>query len=135
MPVHLDSHDPEIDLTPGTTKSDIVAFLYSNPQYGYRPNEITTELDIPHGTTTTTLTRLHEEGYIGKTEDSYYYALENREDLRRYVASLDQLDRMFTQPSEKAAPEPHQSEQSADEDIAEAELEAELDDLEREWDE
>ena len=135
MPVHLDSHDPEIDLTPGSTKSDIVAFLYNNPEYGYRPNEITTELDIPHGTTTTTLTRLHEEGYIGKTEDSYYYALENREDLRRYVASLDQLDRMFTQLSEKAAPEPHQSEQSADEDIAEAELEAELDDLEREWDE
>ena len=135
MPVHLDSHDPEIDLTPGTTKSDIVAFLYSNPEYGYRPNEIATELDIPHGTTTTTLTRLHEEGYIGKTEDSYHYALDNREDLRRYVASLDQLDRMFTQPSETAVAESHQSEHSTHEDVAEAELEAELDDLERELDE
>lgn len=62
----------------------------------------------------------------------YDYALDNREDLRRYVASLDQLDRMCTQPSKKAAAGSHQSERSTDENIAEAELESELDDLESE---
>lgn len=96
MPVHLDTHNPDIDLTPRTTKSDIVAFLYDNPEYGYRPSEIREHLDIPHGIATTTLKRLHEASYIGKTEDSYYHALEHRETLRRYVAGLDQLDRMFS---------------------------------------
>jgi hypothetical protein len=89
MPVRLDTHDPEIDLTLGTTKSDIVAFLYENPEYGYRPAEIRDRLDIPHGTATTTLKCLQDHGYLGKTEDGYYHALDNREDLQRYVASLD----------------------------------------------
>lgn len=98
MPVHLDTHTPDADLIPGTTKSDIVAFLYEHPEYGYKPAEVKDTLDIPHGTATTTLKRLHEEGYIGKTDDSYYHALDNRDDLRRYVAALDQLHRMFNQP-------------------------------------
>lgn len=95
MPVHLDTHDPEIDLEPGTVKSDIVAFLYEHPEYGYKPIEVKEQLGIPHGTATTTLKRLRDEGYIGKTEDSYYHALDNREDLTHYVSSLKQVHRMF----------------------------------------
>lgn len=95
MPIHLDSHTPDVDLTSGTTKSDIVAFLYDNPGLGYSPAEVSEELDIPSGTATTTLGRLEADGYVGKTPDSYYHALEDREDLRRYVSSLDQLDRLF----------------------------------------
>lgn len=82
MPVHLDTHTPDVDLTPGTTKSDIVAFLYENPEYGYKPLEVKEQLGIPHGTATTTLKRLHEESYIGKTDDGWYHALDHREDLR-----------------------------------------------------
>ena len=134
MPVHLDTHDPDIDLTPGTTKSDIVAFLYSNPKYGYRPAELGTHLDIPHGTATTTLKRLHEAGYIGKTEDSYYHALEGREALRRYVASLDQLDRLFTQPTDEDHPPTSDTEgappDGRDDAAVERELAALEDDLE-----
>jgi DNA-binding MarR family transcriptional regulator len=127
MPVHLDTHTPEADLIPGTTKSDIVAFLYDTPEYGYKPAEVKAHLDIPHGTATTTLKRLHEEGYLGKTDDSYYHALDNREDLRRYVAALDQLHRMFNQPTDETdrgdAPE---------ETIDVAAADAELDELEAE---
>lgn len=127
MPVHLDTHTPDADLTPGTTKSDIVAFLYTNPEYGYKPIEVKDNLGIPHGTATTTLKRLHEEGYIGKTDDSYYHALDNREDLRRYVASLKQLHRMFNRPTDEtdmgSAPA---------ETIDHAAVEAELDELEDE---
>ncbi len=94
IPVHLDPLTLEADLTPDITKSDIVAFLYANSEYGYRSIEIRNHLDIPHGNATTTLKRLHEEGYIGKTDDSYYHALDNREELRRYVVSLDQFHRM-----------------------------------------
>ncbi|WP_248516347.1 MarR family transcriptional regulator [Salinarchaeum laminariae] len=122
MPVRLDEHEPDVELTPGTTESDFVAFLYSNPEYGYRPAEIRDALDTPRGTATTTLKRLHEQGYIGKTSDSHYHALDQRDDLRRYVTSLEQLHRMF---AERGEPEdagvvPDQ----VDEDELEAELEA-----------
>jgi DNA-binding MarR family transcriptional regulator len=95
MPVNLDDYDPDIDLTPGTTRSDAVVFLYQRPNLGWRPAEVRDALDIPRGTATTTLGRLYEDGYVGKTDDGYYYALDHREELRRYVASLDQLHRMF----------------------------------------
>lgn len=135
MPVHLDTHNPDIDLTPGTTKSDIVAFLYENPEFGYKPAEIKEHLDIPHGTATTTLTRLHEQGYIGKTKDSYYHALENREDLRRYVASLDQLERLFDHPTDGSdGSTPAATDRSA-EDVDDDELEGLVTDLEAELDE
>ncbi|MCU4742195.1 helix-turn-helix domain-containing protein [Natronoglomus mannanivorans] len=131
MPIHLDTHDSGIDLTPGTTKSDIVAFLYKNPEYGYKPSEVRDHLDIPDGTATTTLKRLHEDGHIGKTEDSYYHALD-REDLRRYVASLDQLNRMFSH-STRESPHPRSDvEGTASDGINDAEIEAEIAELEAE---
>lgn len=133
MPVHLETHTPEIDLTPGTTKSDVVFFLYNNPEFGYRPSEIKEELDIPRGTATTTVKRLHESGYIGKTEDSYYYALENREDICRYVASLDQLDRLFGHHTEEGANSaPASLTTQPDRDIDEDDVETELSELEDE---
>lgn len=133
MPVPLDTHDPEIDLTPGTTKSDIVAFLYENSEYGYKPAEVRDRLDIPHGTATTTLKRLHDLGYLGKTEDGYYHALDNREDLQRYVAGLNQLERLFSHPTrENHGPDERKGFPAT---VDESELEAEIDDLENEFEE
>lgn len=133
MPVHLESHTPAINLEPGTTKSDIVAFLYRNPELGFRPSEIRDELGIPRGTATTTLNRLHEEGYVGKTPDSYYHALSDHEGVRRYVASLDQLHRMFGHRSEASVQPPSDSRPSrSDSEIRDDEVEAELSDLEDE---
>ncbi|EMA55877.1 MarR family transcriptional regulator [Halococcus salifodinae] len=109
-----------------------MAFLYNNPEYGYKPSELREHLDVPHGTATTTLKRLHEAGYIGKTEDSYYHALEQRESLRRYVASLDQLDRMFTQPTDNDRPSASDTEDVPPERIDDAEIERELAELEDE---
>lgn len=98
-------------------------------RFGYRPTEVQEELGIPQGTATTTLARLHEDGYIGKTPDSYYHALEDREDLRRYVSSLDQLDRMFRHHTPDADPETPVGE-PVDDAAAEAELAALEDELE-----
>lgn len=95
MPVPVEAHDPELELTPGTTKSDIVGFLYRNDELGYSPRETATELDIPHNTAKVTLKRLFDGEYIDKTPDGYYYARRDREDLYRYTAALDGLDRMF----------------------------------------
>lgn len=118
MPIHLETHDPELELTPGTTKSDIVAFLYRNDDYGYSPQEIHTELDIPHNTAKVTLKRLYDDEYIDKTPDGYYHARPDREDLYRYTTALDQLDRMFTTHEE---PEPHSedTEELTDTDVGE----------------
>lgn len=129
MPVHLDTHDSEVDLTPGTTKSDIVAFLYHNAEFGYKPAEVRERLDIPHGTATTTLKRLHEAGYVGKTSDSYYHALD-REDLHRYVAGLDQLDRMVSRPLDEGQPSDSDADDASPEPVDEAALDAEIAELE-----
>lgn len=96
MPVPLESHDSEVDLRPGTTKSDIVEFLNRNDDFGYSPREIATELDIPHNTAKVTLKRLFDNEYTDKTPDGYYHARPDREDLYRYTVALDGLDRMFT---------------------------------------
>lgn len=133
MPIHLDSHADDVDLIPGTTKSDIVIFLYNNPEYGYSPQEVSSELDIPHGTATTTLSRLHNDGHVGKTQTGYYYALEDRDDIRRYLSSVDQVHRLFGHLRDDS--ESHTDDtQALETDVDEEELEAELLDLEDELD-
>ncbi|MEF8777265.1 MAG: MarR family transcriptional regulator [Haloarculaceae archaeon] len=129
MPVHLDTHEPDVDLTPGTAKSDIVSFLYSEPEFGFKPTELEDALDLPHGTVTTTLKRLYDQGFIGKTADSHYHALEHREDLHRYVSSLDQVQRMFEEETRDFGAH---TEWGGDppEDVDEDELDAEIDELE-----
>lgn len=121
MPVPLDTHNPDLNLTPGTTKSDIIAFLYSHSDLGYKPSEIAEELDIPRGTATGTLKRLYEADYVAKTEDGYYHALEDRADLRRYVSSLNQLHRMFDRQGQ--TPEQDTARDEVDDEALEAELE------------
>lgn len=94
MPVDLRSHDPDdgIDIDPGTNKAAIVKLLYGNPNLGYKPSEIREQLDLPSGSVTTSLLRLHEDGQVGKTADGYYHALESRDDLRRFASSLVQVE-------------------------------------------
>jgi len=129
MPVPLENHEPDLSLQPGTTKSDIVMFLYQNPEWGYSPKEVKEALEIPRGTATTTLARLYEDGYIGKTGDSYYHALSDRDDIRRFVANLDQANRMFGHHREADA-EPEDPETKIGEGRTDADLEEELAELE-----
>lgn len=129
MPVFLENHDSEIDLRPGTTKSDIVAYLYRNPEWGYSPREIQEALEIPRGTATTTLKRLYDEEYVGKTDDGYYHALSERSDVQRYVSSLDQVNRMFGHHRDAAAT-PEEPDRQIGDGRTDEELEAELTELE-----
>jgi hypothetical protein len=130
MPVHLENHDPELDLRPGTTKSNIVAHLYQNPEWGFSPKDLDENLGIPRGTATTTLARLYEEEYVGKTKDGYYHALPERDDLRRYVANLDQVNRMFGHHRETDEPDSTKIESGGE--LKDADLKAEITDLEAE---
>lgn len=134
MPVFLENHDAEITLRPGTTKSDIVVYLYQNPEWGYSPQDIKEALDIPRGTATTTLKRLYDEDYIGKTADGYYHALGERGDIRRYVANHNQTHRMFGHHRDADAT-PEEPETKIGEDRTEEALDAELADLEDELNE
>jgi len=129
MPGPSDIPDADTDLTPGTAKSDIVAVLYSNPDNRFSPGQIQSQLDIPHETLTTALTRLKNNGLIGKTENRYYHALAHRKDLRRYVESLNQLEMMF---DDKNYDEYTNRDESQSEDIDEDELNAEIAKLEAE---
>ena len=98
MPIDLREHNPDdgIDVRPGTNKAAIIKLLYRETNLGYTPTEIRKALDLPRGTTSTTLSRLHDDGQIGKTADSLYHGFEHRDDLRRFARSLVQLDEMFT---------------------------------------
>jgi len=131
MPVHLKNHDPDLTLHPGTTKSNIVAYLYQNPEWGYSPQDLKETLDIPRGTATTTLKRLYDDGYVGKTDDGYYYALNERKDIRRYVSSLNQVNRMFGHHRDADATPEEPTKQIGD-SRTDAELDAELAELEDE---
>lgn len=94
MPVDLRTHDPtdDIHIDPRTNKAAIIQLLYTNPNYGFTPAEIHDRLaNIPKGSITATLTRLLNDGYIGKTADGYYHALESRDDLRRFANGLVQV--------------------------------------------
>jgi DNA-binding MarR family transcriptional regulator len=95
MPTPLKGHDPNLDLKPGTKRSDIIEHLYRNQDVGYRPSEVSEELDVLRSTAKVTLKRLYDEEHLGKTADGYYHALPAREDLRRYVASVNQLHKMY----------------------------------------
>jgi DNA-binding MarR family transcriptional regulator len=130
MPGPSDSHNADLDLIPEATKSDIVAILYNNPELTFQPKELADCLELPLGTVTTTLKRLYEDVCIGKISDSHYHALEHREDLHRYVASLEQTKRMFENINKGY--EEHTDIESPVEDVDEAVLEAELAELEAE---
>ena len=131
MPVPSDTHDDDIDLTPGTAKSDIVALLYNNPDSRFHTDNIQDRLDTPHGTIATILTRLNNDGLIEKIEDEYYQAFDHRDDLYRYVGSLNQLEIMF---NDKNYNEQTNRDGSQLEDVDEDELDAEIAELEADLD-
>lgn len=97
MPIDLRKHKPEdgISIRPDTNKAKIIKILYRNTNLGYTPAEIRKYLDLSRGSSSTTLTRLHEEGLIGKTSDGLYHGLDHRADLRRFAQSLISLDDLF----------------------------------------
>ena len=98
MPIDLRKHDPDdpITIRPETNKAKIIKLLYRDTNLGFTPAEIRDELDLPRGTVSGTLSRLHDEGLIGKTSDGLYHGLDHREDLRRFAQSLVSLDTMLS---------------------------------------
>lgn len=127
MPIRLDARNPEVDVEPGTTKSEIVEFLYTNLEFGYEPAEVASELDVSHETATAILNELYQADYAGRTENGYYHGLRSQMPLRRYTSSVAQTKRMFDQPDGVD----NQSDGDA-ESIDEEKLEAKLTELEEE---
>lgn len=98
MPVDLRTHTPDetINVRPGTNEAAILQLLYTSPHLGFTPAEIGTQLDLPTGSVSTTLTRLLEKGYIGKTADGLYHGLADSPHIRRFARSLVKLDQITT---------------------------------------
>lgn len=69
------------------------------------------------------------------TNDSSSHDLGQGETFRRYVASLNQLDRMFSRPTDSSQPSAPDTEDATPEGIDEVEIERELAELENELDE
>lgn len=143
MPVDLRTHNPDdgIDIDPGTNKAKVIKLLYNHPTLGYKPSEVQESLEIPSGSVTTTLLRLHDDGYIGKTSDGYYHALETRDDLRRFAQGLVQVedltaryddDGLSPEDAEQTKSRTEQLDDTPDDSPTEAELDKELEELEDE---
>jgi hypothetical protein len=98
MPIDLREHDSDdpITIRPETIKAKIIKLLYIDTNLGFTPADLRDEPDLPHGTVSETLSRLHDEGRIGKTSDDLYHGLEHRENLRRFAQSLLSLDTMLS---------------------------------------
>jgi hypothetical protein len=98
MPVDLRTHTPDesINVRPGTNEAAILQLLATSPHLGFTPAEIGEQLDIPTGSVSTTLTRLLEKGYIGKTADGLYHGLADSPHIRRFAQSLVKLDQITT---------------------------------------
>ncbi len=98
MPVDLRTHTPDdsINVRPGTNEAAILELLYTAPHLGYSPAEIRDQIDIPAGSVSTTLTRLLEKGYIGKTSDGLYHGLDDSPHIRRFAQSLVKLNQITT---------------------------------------
>lgn len=98
MPIDLRKHDPDdpITIRPETNKAKIIKLLYRDTNLGYTPAEIRDALEMPRGSTSTTLARMHNEGLLGKTSDGLYHGLDHREDLRRFAHSLVSLETMVS---------------------------------------
>lgn len=110
-------------------------YLYRNLECAYTPSEIAEELEIPKGTATTTLRRLHDRGYVGRMEEGYYHGLDDREDLRRYPRSVAETEALFaSHPDNADAPEPDPARDADSEAADDVTLEAELEELEDEFD-
>lgn len=98
MPVDLRSHnsDEPINVRPGTNEADVLQLLYATPHLGFTPSEIEDQTDMAAGSVTTTLTRLLDKGYIGKTPDGLYHALDNSPHIARFAKSLVKLNHIAT---------------------------------------
>jgi hypothetical protein len=98
MPVDLRTHssDEPINVRPGTNEADVLQLLYTTPRLGFTPSEIEDETDMAAGSVTTTLTRLLDKGYIGKTPDGLYHALDNSPHIARFAKSLVKLNQIAT---------------------------------------
>ena len=94
MPIDLRKHDPDnpITIRPETNKAKIIKLLYQDTNLGFTPAEIREELDLPRGTVSGTLSRLHDGVLIGKTSNGLYHGLDHREDLCRFAQCLVSLD-------------------------------------------
>lgn len=98
MPVDLRTHTPDesINVRPGTNEAAILKLLYTSPHLGFTPAEITEQLDIPVGSVSTTLSRLMDKGFIGRTSDGLYHGLSDSPQIRRFAQSLVKLDHITT---------------------------------------
>lgn len=99
MPIHMPTHEPEIELSAGSLKSDLVEFLYNNPDYGYQPEELERHFTTTEETIADTLSELHAMGYIGITIDGYYHSLPGRKRLTELRSARKPASSMFTQPT------------------------------------
>lgn len=85
MPVDFENYTPTDLPDENTNGRRILEFLAENPELGYRPGELATQLSIPRGSIGTTLRRLEQRGFVRHKGE--YWAI-NTERYGAHTASL-----------------------------------------------
>ena len=62
---------------PGSEAAVILAFMYANDEYGFRPDELSQHIPVTPATAAIVLDRLFRTDLVQQTADGYYYAFDD----------------------------------------------------------
>lgn len=62
---------------PGSEAAVILAFMYANNEYGFRPKELSEHIPVSTATAAIVLDRLFRTDLVQQTADGYYYAFDD----------------------------------------------------------
>lgn len=61
----------------GSEVAVVLAFLYANDEYGFKPGDLSQHVSVSTATAATVLDRLFRTDLIQQTADGYYYAFDD----------------------------------------------------------
>ena len=85
MPVDFENYQPSDLPGANTNGRKILRYLAASPETGYRAGEIAEALELPRGSVGTTLSRLHDQGFV--RHKGQYWAI-NPDAYDAHTASL-----------------------------------------------
>lgn len=97
---------PPVDVQPDTDEAVALAFLYSNPEYGFKPEEVCQHTSILKSNTSDALSSLFEKDAVGKTVDGYYHALDDQP-IAQYADTLQKGETFSLDTGKEPYPENH----------------------------
>ncbi|MDT3434677.1 hypothetical protein [Haloarcula sp. 1CSR25-25] len=138
MPIHINDLKAQaeegISVTPGTQKAEVLRVLVTHPEMAFTPKDIATHADIPADNAPTVCKRLAEKE-LANTENGYYYLPQDDATaaaVRRALGSAHQQDMAQKTAEADEAAFADDTADTESERLTDAEVDAELAEMETE---